>query len=203
MLKNSGRRGAPQGPRGRSGDHGVPATTPGPPRRGLCAVGWDGVAGPRGAAPRIFRGLLGTRRRDARLKACATRSPAGSLLLVFFVVFFVSSLARPSCFRAQKLNFTRICTLRGAPTTPVCPNVVALQLQERWSASPAGSVDVCNPAQSLPQMHLCRSGSGLAGVESPHPPYIRKCPGGRRLVVPDRPRSARPRSRLGREAEVV
>src|SRR5919109_1157260 len=44
MLKN-------RGPRERSGDHGVPATTPGPPRRGLCAVGWDGVGGSAGAEP--------------------------------------------------------------------------------------------------------------------------------------------------------
>src|SRR5919109_3465699 len=35
----------------RSGDHGVPATTAGPPRRGLCAVGWDGVGGSAGAEP--------------------------------------------------------------------------------------------------------------------------------------------------------
>src|SRR5919109_2385289 len=35
----------------RSGDHGVPATSPGPPRRGLCAVGWDGAGGSAGAEP--------------------------------------------------------------------------------------------------------------------------------------------------------
>src|SRR5207247_2600961 len=49
-----------------------PASEPGPPRRGVCAVGWDGAGGPRGRSPPDLNGCGSmTDRRRLLTVACA------------------------------------------------------------------------------------------------------------------------------------